>query len=372
MNPEDDVLRAAILKEADHIMKCVLPGGSINMVPPDTMSQGAYIIPYFAVHAALGLDTAALLESAKAKSYIAASEKFYQWYTQHMNADGSIYDFTGGTCQNPASSGKADSVDSYAAIFVWGVYIHYTTLQKISPTTATAFLNSMKPYCLKAINAWVSLQQADGLTIPLKTYPMEYLMNNLEVYRGFNVGNILGLFDGSPSMSKMISTINGKFWVPDGYFAWARDPANGALSQGWSKWYPDKMANAWAAWSSFLDPTKRAAVYAKIKADFPDGPTAWGVAGTDLVYLAISALGQNDRAQALVYLNEMLTHERAEGGFFTPPYYYFGYISGWFIAACTMYINNNLTPLDTGGFDYRILAVLLIVVLFLFLLSRGL
>ena len=336
---------AAILREAEHISKSVTTDGAINMVPVQDPNQGAYIIPYFAVYASIGLDVAAFLmrekEPQMALEYLHLSENFYYWYVAHMNPDGSIYDYTEGTVGNPQSSGDADSEDAYAGMFIHGAYVHYRVTYFLNQTHAQEFLNYMQPYLTKAASLIVSLQQLDGLTIAKRTYRMEYHMDNLEVYDGLRALVKVGVSGYEANTEKVASAINAYMWIPDSsYFAWARSPS-GTLHSGWEKFYPEKLANTWATRYSLIGEEKRDLVYNKLMREYSNPKSAYSKIQTSIVHLAISALVQGDNVKARAYLNEMIAHEYPQGGF---PEHGYTHMSGWFIVAGGLYTDwSNLS-----------------------------
>jgi len=334
---------AAILREAEHIRKSVTKDGAINMVPIIDAKQDAYIIPYFAAYASVGLDVAALLakerDLPRALEYLKLSENFYYWYTAHMNPDGSIYDYTKGLVEAPEPTGDADSEDAYAGVFLYGAYIHYSVVQTIDRVRADEFLTRIEPSCIEAANLIISLQQPDGLTLAKKDYPIQYLMDNLESYEGLNALRQLGLTGFDEYAGKIATATNKYLWLEEGYFAWAKDPHDGTVSSGWDKWYPDKMANTWAIYFNFIGQEKRDIIYRALRREFSEPKSAYSELRSGVIQLAIAALVQRDTSQAVNYLKEALKHQDQDGGF--PDPYEYTHLSGWFIVAAGLYLDWN-------------------------------
>ena len=88
-----------------------LPGGAITMY--DIRSGGrSKLTPYFSCSAALGL---------LAGGDVEAAGRYIQWHFDHLERNGTIFDYTievegGGVTETPAYD--FDSVDSYAALFL--------------------------------------------------------------------------------------------------------------------------------------------------------------------------------------------------------------------------------------------------------------
>ncbi len=341
-----ELLYTAILREAEHIRKSATKDGAINMVPILEPGQDAYIIPYFAAYASIGLDVAALLtkerDLSRAFEYLDLSENFYDWYSAHMNPDGSMYDYTEGSVEAPKATGDADSEDAYAGVFLHGVYVHYSVVRTVDQARADEFLMRMEPFCRKAANLVIGLQYPDGLTIAMRTYRIQFLMDNLEAYEGLKALRKLGIsgFDGNAE--KIAAGINGYLWLEEGYFAWERDPEDGALSTGWDEWYPDKMANTWAIYFDFIEPQRRDSIYRAVVQEFFNPKSAYSKLGPEIVYLAMAALAQDDTSKAKAYLDEMLKHQDKDGGFRDiSDRCKYVHMSGWFIVTAGLHLASN-------------------------------
>lgn len=335
-------LEAAILREAENILRSVTPDGAINMAPIPRLGDPAYVCPYFATYAAMGLDIGALVlrnsNSQKAREYLGITANFYAWYAAHMNLDGSIHDYTRGTMMAPQSSDDADSHDGYAGAFLWGAYIHYSTARLFDREKADEFLNSMKPSLRRAANLILSLQKNDGLTIAKNSYPVQYLMDNLEVCAGLFSADRLGLSEFKQPGEKVAAALNRYYWLGK-HLAWARDPHNGATSSGWLKWYPDKMANAWAVYFNFIQPERRSAIYTMLRQEYSNPEEAYTRLGPEMVYVALASAAQQDLQNAKSYMKELLKHQDENGGFLDANKYV--HISGWFIATAALYLNTS-------------------------------
>jgi len=139
------------------------------------------INPYFANLAAIGW----LKDNQTSR--IPAVEAWMNWYIRHLNwpDDHGIY----GTVYNyrvsdgvESSTVSYDSADSYAATFLSLAEALYNT----GDPGAQAFVrNTIGEYDLNVIgNIITNLQQTNGLVFAKPDYPIEYLIDNSEDYRG--------------------------------------------------------------------------------------------------------------------------------------------------------------------------------------------
>lgn len=79
------------------------------------------------------------------------------WYSDHQNADGTIYDLTGYGSSSETPTYNYDSADAYAALFTQWVWLHW----KVSDDDK---LGHFYTNVLDAANVILSLQQSDGQT----------------------------------------------------------------------------------------------------------------------------------------------------------------------------------------------------------------
>jgi hypothetical protein len=161
-----------ITRTSAWLEKQQLPDGAI-LYSADTID------PYFANLAAIGW----LQDSSK----IPQVEAWMQWYINHVNWP----DYNGlyGTVYNyeyangvETSTNRYDSADSSAATFLSLAEALYNT----GDAGARSFVqNTVGEYILNVTgNIVTNLQQSNGLVFARPDYPIEYLMDNSEDYRG--------------------------------------------------------------------------------------------------------------------------------------------------------------------------------------------
>jgi len=161
---------------------------------PDETSNGAIVMnlvaygenrvmPYFSNFAAMGL--------LARPQYAPEVKLWMDWYFAHMNfpdrngVEGTIYDYIitmpAGTEEIMMSGGKEhfDSIDSYASTFL-------VLLKKYYQVTGNDdYLIDNRENIEIIADVMVSVQQSDGLTWAITDYKVKYLMDNAEVYEGF-------------------------------------------------------------------------------------------------------------------------------------------------------------------------------------------
>ena len=280
---DERVVRAS----AQAILDRQIPGGAI-FVGLKTLPDNK-LVPYFANLAARSLCLASC--AVDDGSYLAAARQWLDWYAAHMNANGTVYDYTS-TSGTLASTGDFDSTDSYGATFVDAVRV----CDAASPGVATLYAAAV----VKALGAVDSTYQVDGLTFAKPSYRIKYLMDNVEVRRGFAAAAAIAksAADANALGAKAARTLNAidtLLWIPStGRYAPAMDEA-GALSSSPGSWYPDTMAQLMAvAW--LPKSVARDALYASVKAASFNVPSTIASAqdGEYAAWWGIAAKGAGD------------------------------------------------------------------------------
>ncbi|MGC8843795.1 MAG: hypothetical protein ACP5QS_07630 [bacterium] len=272
-----------IRKIADKILEYQSPGDGVIFLYPLEAEENT-VIPYFSNYASIGLCLA--YSRIKDKRYLEAVKSWLDWYAFHMNPDGTIYDYKG-TPNHLKSTGDYDSSDAYAGTFITAVWYVYRVSQD------KVFLKKMYKAVKRAVEGIKLTLQEDNLTYAKPNYPVKYLMDNVEVWRGINdavrIANALGYEQDEKvfhSLAKeMLKSIEEKFWDEENHcYASALYPL-GLRERGLRDWYPQQMANLMAiAWLPFSE--KRQKLYLMMKEKFPPGEESdiekliwWGMAG---------------------------------------------------------------------------------------------
>lgn len=143
------------------------------------------IVPYFSNTAAL-----ALLNSSTALDYSQNVKKYMEWYLLHLNdadsdidnGDGSIFNYkishTDDLVVLETSTGRYDSVDSYAASFITLLRGYY------EKTGDKDFLVSNRHDIQRVIIALLGTVDTDGLSMTNNSGRVKYTMDNAEVNKG--------------------------------------------------------------------------------------------------------------------------------------------------------------------------------------------
>ncbi|MGM0379020.1 MAG: hypothetical protein ACQEQE_04685 [Bacillota bacterium] len=171
--------KEVVLKESNWLSNLVLSNGAIILRPSNEMN----IIPYFSNFAAI-----ALIETNDRKN-ISQAKKYIIWYVNHLNSEdkdynniaGSIYDYKIIKKNNKlieTSQFSYDSIDSYAASF-------FILLNKYFEKTNDKSFILKNDLEIKLIeNALLKSIKSNGLSMAKPDYPVYYLMDNCEVYKG--------------------------------------------------------------------------------------------------------------------------------------------------------------------------------------------
>lgn len=143
------------------------------------------IVPYFSNTAAL-----ALLSGRSGLDYSENVREYMNWYLQHLNTaetdpvngDGSIYNYkishADQSVISEVSSGRYDSVDSYAASFITLLRGYYER------TGDSEYLISNRNDIQRVMRAMLGTIDLDGLSMTNNESRVKYMMDNAEVNRG--------------------------------------------------------------------------------------------------------------------------------------------------------------------------------------------
>src|SRR5579875_43649 len=244
-----EALIAALMPMAKAIMAQQRSDGAIVMgnKPPYRLS------PYVANYAALGLLDA--YQVTHDPSLLQAVKQWQKWYLAHLNADGTIYDYSGDVGAWH-STNDYDSTDAYAATFMLLAW-RYAQVAK-DPMWVRRLVTAL-PQLANAVRLTL---RGDGLTMAKPNYLAMYTMDNVEVYRGWvaaaQLAQRMHRADLAHSYRKLaeatLHAIDTLLWAHDtrggGHFLIGIQP-NGAKFEVKQPmvWYPDQMAQLMAiAW----------------------------------------------------------------------------------------------------------------------------
>ncbi|HJN15287.1 MAG TPA: hypothetical protein QGH10_07355, partial [Armatimonadota bacterium] len=262
--PNPTVVRAL----ADRILACHHePTGVLFTDTLDKRAGG--LIPYFAHFHAYGLLRA--YEAIDDERCLSAADTWIDWYRGHMQADGTVTDYTFNADDTLTTTGDMDSTDSYAAMYLWLVSERYRVTG-----APTEWLRERERSCFLALSGILLTMQPDGLTIAKPSYAIEYTMDNAEVIVGFRSAALI--FDAleNPGMASHARRLADRteeelrtlYDEDRGYFAWYRD-MNGDMGFALEKWYPDVMAQVLPLMRIGRPEGPDQSVLAKIVADNP-------------------------------------------------------------------------------------------------------
>ncbi|WP_258359528.1 hypothetical protein [Moorella sulfitireducens (nom. illeg.)] len=259
-------MEAIICQEAEWILSQQLASGAVVTAYPGQPK----IVPYFAHLALYGL-AAWGLNLPRVRAYL-------DWYLAHLErpdrygVTGTVYDYylDEGGMEVPAYS--YDSSDSYAATFLTLVRLYYEA------GGDTAWVEAHWPELEVVAGAVLATLQRDNLTLARPDWPVKYLMDNCEVYRGLKdyarllaevkgageAGRYEALADKVKRALETKMRLNGGY-CPAVYRAGLRRRPN------WRRWYPDALAQLFPIITGVLTPQGEAArrLYANFLRNYP-------------------------------------------------------------------------------------------------------
>ena len=288
--------RAETLLEraADRILRHQARDGAITMEPASW--PVTHVVPYFSNRAAIGL-VCAYRQTRKA-AYRDALYRWIAWYEAHLNADGTVYDYSSAS-GGWQSNRDGDSTDSYAATYLDLVLAAYRA------TRDDGWLRGRQSSLRRVLAAIRSTRQPNGLSIAKPTYPVMYTMDNVEVWRGLRaaaeVADRLGdRQEGTDLASDGRATeaaIARLLWDPARQCYRVGIQTDGGKMEGLSKLYPDVLANLMAvAWLPASD--RNRGLFRRLKDRFGSQIPASVQAPDDsdwLVWWGLAARGAGDK-----------------------------------------------------------------------------
>ncbi len=306
-----------------------------------TLGDGALLYtpneiePYYANVAATG-------ETAL-RSRLPAVRAWMAWYVAHLNRrdrwglSGTIYDYA----YDPAtgrerSKRSADSIDSYAATF----FTLALTLYDTGDPASQRYVRSIRPALETMAAMLLSIRQTDGMTIALPSYPVAFLMDNCEVYRGLrDLGSLERLaFAGASRARAYDAAAAGvaggiaSLWSPAlGTYDYAKqEPRGPAMPSHWAAWYPDATAQLFPSLQGAIPPRSPRALglWTRFNAAFPHWDRLQFPDRFPWALVAAAATRQGDRPRAERYVASVQAR-------FAPafPWPWYDLEAGWYVRA---------------------------------------
>lgn len=202
--------------------------GAIAMTP-----QQLLINPYFANLAGRALLTR--------PGSTAAVERWLDWYLDHLNADGTIDDYRvqGGAEQ---AAGAYDSADSYAATYLSLVAAYRRAGGDLE------WVRARRAGLEQVAGVLRRLTDADGLTWAKPLYPLKLLMDNAEVWAGWQdyadllmeLGDPAGAAAARQQAARLQANLSR--FEKDGQYTWALAPLGLRKGSDLARFYPDAVA----------------------------------------------------------------------------------------------------------------------------------
>lgn len=220
------------------------------------------INPYFCDYVALALLNRADLYAANVKNYI-------NWHFDHLNNDGTIYDYYMDG-EEEKTDNFYDSTDSYAATFL-------TVLDKyLEKTGEVSFITEHGEEILKVYNAMISTLYGN-LTYAKSDYQVIYTMDNSEVYAGLlsaeklfdALGNEATADECAVKAEALKAALEEKLWNNNGYYEGGINlDGNVAVPYIINQYYPSGSAQFFPIIFNLIESDKKSEIYNGVKRVF--------------------------------------------------------------------------------------------------------
>lgn len=249
-----DAYAAKAAVEKDWILSCQTDDGLIlySQWDESQTAQKQTVVPYFSSIAALGL-----LSGTVTEEQAEGARRYLLWYLEHLNTeaqdpvngDGTIYNYRV-TLDNGSlsieSTDEYDSVDSYAALFLMAADMYG---QKVN----RQFLAEHRDEVIRVADALLRTIQENGLSYAKAQYPIQYLMDNAEVYAGLRAGaRLMKQIAPETAYSETLNLAADRlqtafeelFWNQDTglYEIGLTEDAEPLECNAWNEFYPDSIA----------------------------------------------------------------------------------------------------------------------------------
>lgn len=289
------------------------------------------IEPYFANIAAIGALHSGI-DSVNVRRwmewYVARSKDRNPWSLPGAITD---YDVTpNGTLR---SSGEADSVDSYAATFV---SLAAAAWREGDPQLR-AYVAGIRGDVERIASTMDAVSDRDGLTWALPGFPLKYLMDNSEVYRGLidlamlrgeAFGDLTGSMRASSHALTVQAQIRTRYWdAKRGLFALALDDSGSKVWPKRGDFMEDGTSQLFPILHGVIAPNSPEAqiAYRRFSSAFPGWPSLNKPDEYPWASVAFVALQMNDLNRVRTYVNAV--SERFARGFSYP---WYCAESGWY------------------------------------------
>lgn len=229
------------------LLHCRREDGALAVRP-----DSEYVNPYFGNYAGLAL----LLDPANTS----VVRGYLDWYINHIERNGTIADYDYG--RSPRGVKRSpDSEDAYAGTFLSLVARYYS----VSGDQQWVERN----YCFlqKIAGVITRLLARDGLTVARRLFPVKYLADNCECYRGLaDFYPVVGRLDKREAHIvrsrawRLRWSIEQHLWHKDArLYCVAKYPTGWRKIPDLKRWYPDAVAAIYPAFCGVISPgSKRA------------------------------------------------------------------------------------------------------------------
>lgn len=239
-------------RQINFIQDCqlVMPGragdGAIATSPDRN-----WVNPYFANYTAMALLKAGLIQPV---------EKYLEWYLRHLEPDGSIYDWLYDP-EGTETIRPADSEDAYAGTFLSLVAQYCLVTRDYQwPIDHNDLID-------KILGLMLKLTASDGLTKAKKNYPVKYLADNCECFRGLSDYATL-VMAANPEKGREVQkyahrlslAIEKRLWNSrNQWYYVAKHPLGFRVKPRFSRWYPDAVSLIYPAFCQVIPPSSQRA-----------------------------------------------------------------------------------------------------------------
>ena len=271
------------------------------------MSPGqTWIVPYYANLALLGVT------KLNTNDYNQRIKNYLQWYLAKINRpdnlgiSGTIYDYRiddegneiAEFILNPEEK-NYDSSDAYAGTFLSLVRAYY------DQSKDETFINNNIDDLKLVANAINSTMQDSGLTWAKLDYHEAYLMDNIEVWRGYyDFAQLLNQINDPDTTyyyqqaNKVQDSIETFLWTTEGYLPYDDTELN------WNDFYPDAHANMWPIIFGLPEAKNRTFLFNKLSEIHP-GWIEHLLSDSYKTSIAVAGIKANDLESVKSFINNI-------------------------------------------------------------------
>ncbi len=293
----------------------------------------------------------AAIAMARDPARLGQVQAWMQWVIAHLNTNdrwgmsGTIYDWSVDAGGNEASTGDADSTDSYAATFLSLAWNYWNS----GDANAQAYLKSIS-YQLDLIGGVIAqTMQGDGLTWAKPDYQLKYTMDNCEVNRGLQ--DLASLFNAMGNTAKgsyyaglaaqNLNGINSLWMSGTGVWAVYKDANGNYAAPDLTKWYADATAQLFPVLEQVVPASdaRMQSAYAKFNAAWPGWPSLSFQTQDNFPWCLVGAAAalMGDSARANQYLSTVTTTYVNPGFVWTM----FNAEGGWYMRTNYLYMGGQ-------------------------------